>query len=141
MRLAARPCGKRRRIGEFQPRRQQRTADVRGDAGPDGRAARNRLLLRRAPAALKPLQGRVVGLAGADADHALDVRDEDLAVAHLAGLAGLDDRLDDLVDQIAAYRDLDAGLENKVDTVLDAAIQLRVSPLTAGVLHFRDRHA
>ena len=32
------------------------------------------------------LQRRVVGLAGADADHALDVGDEDLAVADLAGL-------------------------------------------------------
>src|SRR5205807_8207659 len=124
--------------GNAQPRQQQRTSDVRGDAGPDGRAARNRLLLRRAPAALKALQGGVVGLAGSYADHPLDVGDEDLAVAHLAGLGGLDDRLDDLIGEIAPHGDLDAGLGDEVDHVLGAPIELRVSPLPAETLHFRD---
>src|SRR5215469_13506260 len=48
-----------------------------------------------------PLQRAVVGLPGADADDPLDVGDEDLAVTDLAGLRGLHDRLDDLIDQIA----------------------------------------
>src|SRR5580700_1227831 len=60
------------------------------------------------------LQRGVVGFAGADADHALDLRDEDLAVADLAGLGGLEDRLDHLLGQLAAHGDLDARLGDKV---------------------------
>src|SRR5205807_6559932 len=92
-------------------------------------------------AALKALQGGVVGLAGADPDHPLDVGDEDLAVAHLAGLGGLDDRLDDLIGEIAPHGDLDAGLGDEVDYVLAPPLELRVSPLPAETLHFRHRHA
>src|ERR1700693_927034 len=87
------------------------------------------------------LERGVVRFAGADADHALDLRDEDLAVADLAGLGGLEDRLDHLLGQVAAHGDLDARLGDKVDHVLGAAIQLGMSALPPKALHFRDRHA
>src|SRR5580704_16789757 len=75
------------------------------------------------------LERGVVGLAGADADHPLDVGDKDLAVADLAGLGGLDDGLDHLIDEIAAHRDLDAGLGHEVDHVFRAAVELGVAAL------------
>ena len=84
---------------------------------------------------------RVVGLAGADADHTIDVGDEDLAVTDLAGLGGLDDRLDDLVDEVAAHRDFDAGLGHEVDDVLGPAVELGVAALAAEALDLGDRHA
>ena len=43
------------------------------------------------------LERVVVGLAGADAHGAIEVVDENLAVADLAGLGGVADRGDDLV--------------------------------------------
>src|SRR6516225_11095364 len=64
------------------------------------------------------LQRAVVGLPGADTDDALDVGDEDLAVSNLAGLGGLHDGLDDLIDQITPHRHLDACLGNEIDYVL-----------------------
>src|SRR5215469_13338423 len=87
------------------------------------------------------LQRAVVGLPGADADDALDVSYEDLAVSDFARLGGLHDRLDDLIDQIAAHRDLDARLRNEVDHVFRAAIELGVPALAPEAFHLGDRHA
>src|SRR6516225_1980688 len=81
------------------------------------------------------LQRAVVGLAGADADDALDVGYEDLA-----GLGRLHDGLDDLIDQVAPHRNLDPRLGYEVDNVLRAAIQLGVSALAPKSLHLGDRH-
>src|SRR5688572_31779490 len=83
----------------------------------------------------------VVGLAGAYADGALQVGDEDLAVAHLAGARCADDRLDHLVDESVLHRDLDAGLRHEVHHVLRPAIELRVAALTAEALYLGDRHS
>src|SRR6185312_5068868 len=47
-------------------------------------------------------QGCIISLSGTDADDAINVRDEDLAVTHLARLGGLEDGLDDLIRQVAA---------------------------------------
>ena len=60
-----------------------------GEAAAQGHGARR---------LLEDLDRRFVGLAGADAHHLLDRRDEDLAVADLAGLGRLDDGLDAAVD-------------------------------------------
>src|SRR5262249_33829961 len=49
------------------------------------------------------LERGIVRLAGADADDAVDVGDEDLAVADLAGLRGLEDRFDHLIHEVAAH--------------------------------------
>ena len=76
-------------------------------------------------------QRRVVRFPGADADHAPDVGDEDLAVAYFAGLRSLDDRLDDLIQKIASDGNLDARLGHEINDVLRAAIKLRVAALPA----------
>ena len=73
-------------------------------------------------------------LAGADADDLLDVGDEDLAVADLAGARGLDDRLDRALDQRVADDHLDLHLGQEVDDVLGAAIELGVALLAPEAL-------
>src|SRR2546421_7388373 len=87
------------------------------------------------------LKSTVIRLAGANTNHAIDVGDEDLAVADLARLGGLQNGIDDLVGQLTAHGDLDAGLGNEVDHVLGTAIQLRMASLAPEALHFGDRHA
>ena len=46
-------------------------------------------------------------------EFATDIGNEDLAVADLAGLGSLDDRLDDLIDELSSHRHLDARLGAK----------------------------
>src|SRR5690606_28757150 len=84
---------------------------------------------------------RVVRFAGADADDPVDFGDEDLAVANLAGLGGLQDGFDDLIDQFAANCDLDSGLGHEVDDILGTTVQLGMAALATKAFHFRDRHA
>src|SRR5581483_9082809 len=86
-------------------------------------------------------QRRVVRLASSDPDHPLDVGDEDLAVTDLAGLGGLENRLDHLVDEVAPNGDLDPGLGNEVDHVLRTSVELRVAALAPEALHLGDGHA
>src|SRR5579864_689094 len=86
-------------------------------------------------------QRAVVGLPGADAYHALDIGDEDLAVADLAGLGGLHDGLDHLINQVAAHGHLDTGLRNEVDYVLRATVELGMSTLPSKAFHLGHRHA
>jgi hypothetical protein len=59
---------------------------------------------------LSPSERVGAGLAGADADDLLQIEDEDLAVADLAGVGGLLDRLDDLVEKIVLDGRLDLDL-------------------------------
>src|SRR6185295_5273342 len=73
---------------------------------------------------LRGLQRRVVSLTRADANDAIDVGDEDLAVADLAGLRGLQNRFHHLVREIAADSDLDLGLRHEVDDVLGSTVEL-----------------
>src|SRR5690554_1104192 len=56
------------------------------------------------------LQRVGTGLAGADAYRLLQVDDEDLAVADLAGVGGLDDGLDGALDQIVVQGHVDLHL-------------------------------
>src|SRR5262245_48269778 len=86
------------------------------------------------------LDRRVAGFAGANSVNRVEVHDENLAVADLAGLRGRNDRLDDTLREIVADRNLDLHLGQEVDHVLRAAIQLRVAALTAKPLHLGDRH-
>src|SRR5690606_6903777 len=58
------------------------------------------------------------GFAGADADDLLEVADEDLAVADLAGGGGLEDHFDHLVHQRVVHGDFHADLGQEVDHVL-----------------------
>ena len=75
----------------------------------------------RAQRLAENLEGRGIGLAGANADRMVEVDDEDLAVADLAGLGGRGDGIDGLVDGVSAVDvDLNAGGDSRV-TVTSAA--------------------
>ena len=80
-------------------------------------------------------------LAGADADHLVDRRDEDLAVADAAGLGGVRDGLDHLVHHVVLDDDLDLHLGDEVDDVGGAAVDLLLAAGAAEALHLGDRHA
>src|SRR2546423_13925478 len=85
--------------------------------------------------------GVFVRLAGADAHHLLDRGDEDLAVADLAGLRRLDDRVDAALGVRVLDDDLDLHLRQEVDDILGAAVQLGVALLAAEALDLGDRQA
>jgi len=72
------------------------------------------------------------------AHHLLDAGDEDLPVADLAGLGGLDDGFDRSVEVGILHDHLDLDLRQEVDHVLGAAIQLGVALLAAEALHLGD---
>src|SRR5690606_20610702 len=61
-----------------------------------------------------------VEFAGADAHNLVEVPDEDLAVADLAGTGGLHDRLDHGIGLLVGHRDLELDLGQEVDDVLGA---------------------
>src|SRR5690606_27832285 len=84
-------------------------------------------------------QRRVVRFARADTDEAVDFGDEDLAVTDLAGLCGLQDGFNDLVDEVAANCALDTGLGHEVDDILGTPVQLGMAALATKAFHFRDR--
>src|SRR5438105_56745 len=84
-------------------------------------------------------EGRGIGLAGADANRMVEVDDEDLAVADLAGLGGRGDRVDGLVDLIGIDGDFDLDLGQEAHGVFGAAIDFRVAFLPAISLDFGHR--
>src|SRR5260221_6287289 len=77
--------------------------------------------------------------AGANAHYLLDVGDEDLAVADLAGACGLDDRFERALDQRVADDDLNLDLGQEIDHVFGAAIELSMALLAPEALDFGDR--
>src|SRR5262245_5356543 len=81
------------------------------------------------------------GLAGADAHDLFQLEHEDLAVTDLAGVRGLLDRLDHLLDHVALDRGFDLHFRQKVDDVLGAAVQLGMTLLPPEALHLGDRDA
>src|SRR5688572_4490293 len=81
-----------------------------------------------------PLERRHIGFAGADADDLLEVEDEDLAVADLAGIGGLLDGLDRLLEQFGLDRGLDFHLRQEIDHVFRAPVELGVALLAAEAL-------
>src|SRR3569833_7483 len=95
----------------------------------------------RSPDPASSSERGVVRLAGTNTNDSLDLGDENLAVADLPRFGGLHDGIDDLVDQVAAYRDLVAGLGYEVDHVFGAAIQLGMAALSAISLHLSFSHA
>jgi hypothetical protein len=68
-------------------------------------------------------------------------RDEDLAVADLAGLGGLDDGLDAAVDVFVLDHHFHLHLGQEVDHVLGTAVQLGVALLAAEALDLGDGEA
>src|SRR6187401_2775086 len=75
-----------------------------------------------------------VGLAGTDAQRVIDIDDEDLAVADLAGLGGGRDGLDHLVGAVRRDHDLDLDLGQEVHRVFGATVDLGVALLASEAL-------
>jgi hypothetical protein len=87
------------------------------------------------------LKGFLAGFAGADAHHLLQVADENLAVADLAGACSAFNGFDHAVDQVIVHGGLDLHLGQKVDHILGAAVQLGMALLAAEALDLGDRDA
>src|SRR5512135_2756486 len=88
-----------------------------------------------------PLESSGVCFAGADAHNLLELEHEDLAVADLAGVRGLLDRLDHAVQHLGLDRGFDLHFRQEVHHVLRAAIQLGVALLPAEALDLGDGDA
>jgi enoyl-CoA hydratase/carnithine racemase len=87
------------------------------------------------------LDGRLAVLAGANANHVIERRDEDLAVPDLAGRRGLLDDVDRALRQIVVDDDLELDLREEVHHVLCAAIELRMALLAPEPPDLDRRHA
>ena len=88
----------------------------------------------RRPSAAHRRDGGLVGLAGADADRALERDDEDLAVADLAGAAAGAERVDRRLDEVVGDRDLEPDLVGEADLDRGAAVGLDAVELAAVAL-------
>src|SRR5664280_662111 len=113
-------------------------------ASPKASASRARTKLRRSffmVWCVSGSEGVFAGLAGSDADDLLERRDEDLAVADLAGAGSRLDRLDDAIDDRVIDGGFDLHLGQKIDDVLGTPVQLGVPLLPAEALHLRHRDA
>ena len=87
------------------------------------------------------LDGRFPAFVRADAHHFLQREHEDLAVANLAGLGGLHDRIDGLARGFIRHGDLDLYLREEIHGVFAATVDFGVTFLAAKSFHFRDGHA
>ena len=85
--------------------------------------------------------GVLAHFARTDADRLLDLVDEDLAVADLAGVGGLANGLDGLLENVVGDDGLDLELGQEVHNVFGTAVELGVTLLAAKALHFRDGKA
>src|SRR5215469_5428847 len=83
----------------------------------------------------------VVAFPGPDADHLLDRRNPDLAVADLAGAGRLDDGLGHPLGELLVDQYLDADLRDELDRVLGPAVDLGVPPLPTISLDLGDGQA
>src|SRR3954462_13121364 len=86
----------------------------------------------------KPLQPVGISLVGADAQRVLDLDDENLAIADLAGLGGPGDRLDHAVGAVVSYHHLDLDLGQEIHGVFGAPINLRMALLAPEALDLGD---
>src|SRR5690606_38099323 len=86
------------------------------------------------------LNGVRAGLTRADTNDLIEGADEDLAVTNLAGVCGLADGIHHLLHHGIVERQLNLHLGQKVHHVFGAAIQLRVTLLSAKAFYFRDCH-
>src|SRR5262249_28652896 len=87
------------------------------------------------------LERVVVDFAGPYTDDLVDGGDEDLPVADLPSPGAVGDRFHDRFGHLAAHRDFDFDLREKIHRVLRAAVDFRVPFLPAVTLDFADRHA
>src|SRR2546427_700156 len=78
---------------------------------------------------------------GADADGLFDRRDENLAVADLAGFGALDDRGHSRLDAVVGEHELQFDFGKEIHGVFAAAVDLRVALLAAESFDLGDGHA
>src|SRR5690606_34371607 len=76
-----------------------------------------------------------------NADDLFDRADEDLAVADLARMGGLDDRLHGLLDHVVTQHHLDLDLGQEIHDIFGTAIELGVALLPPETLHLGDGQA
>src|SRR5215471_14516155 len=81
-----------------------------------------------------------VGFPGPDAQRVIERRDEDLAVADLAGARIGGDDVDRLLREIGRHGDLDAQFGQEIHDIFGAAVDLGVTLLAAIALDLRHRH-
>src|SRR5450755_1389148 len=81
-----------------------------------------------------PLEGVRAGLTGADAHDLFKLENEDLAVADLAGVGCLLDRLDDAIEHVALDRGFDFDFWKEVDDIFGATVELGMALLTPKTL-------
>src|SRR5690606_15224190 len=79
--------------------------------------------------------------AGSDADHFLNVRDKNLAVAYASGLRSLADRLYCAIDGLVTENDLDLHLGEEVDHILRTAIEFGMALLPPKALCLGDGYS
>src|SRR6266705_4109525 len=84
-------------------------------------------------------EGRGIRLTRADANRMVEVDDEDLAVADLAGFGSGGDGVDGLVDLVRGDSDLDLDLGQEAHGVFSAAVNFRMAFLPAISLDLRHR--
>lgn len=89
----------------------------------------------------KASQGVNATFAGANANHVIDVIDEDLAISDFAGFGGLHQRLDDSGELIVIHKDFHLGFWQKIHGVFAAAVDFSVSTLSAKAFDLCDSHA
>ena len=82
-----------------------------------------------APPVFFALDRGVAGFAGADADHALQVGDEDLAVTDVAGVGRIADEIHGLFGQVVRHDHFQFDLGIELHLVLDAAVGLDMVPV------------
>src|SRR3984957_14812206 len=87
------------------------------------------------------LQRVAGGFAGADPQRVVDRRDENLAVADLAGAGAGGNDLDRLVGDVGRDRDFDPQLGQEIHDIFGAAINLGVALLAAVTLDLGHGHA
>src|ERR1700689_4056607 len=100
---------------------------------------------RPTPAVVRQASRQVVssdsissGFPSSDPDGLLDTRNENFAVSDPTRLCGPADRLDGLLDHVVTKNDFDLHLGKKIDHVLGAAVEFRMSLLAAEPLGLGD---
>src|SRR5215470_4002318 len=86
------------------------------------------------------LQSCRIGLARADAHGVIETKDENLAVADLAGLGRRADGLDNLVDLVGIDGHFNLELWQEAHRIFSASVDFRVALLAPISLDFGDGH-
>src|SRR3546814_6355211 len=79
------------------------------------------------------------GFTGTDTINLLEIKDENLAIADLAGSGRLLDRFDDLIQHVILDGNFELDLGQEIDDILGTAVELGVTFLTSKTLHFGNR--